>query len=154
MHLGDFQTVGILHRLRIDFRTPNYRDLSGETPQRIPGRDRAGIGEGACHYRARAAKIRIAGDDDIGPPGKRPAQRHEGLATHHHRFAHRHRLEALLVPLQAPRNRAMRADHAVVGHRNDQDDFHQRAPCASAASAGPPIRHTVHSSIRTAPSDL
>ena len=46
------------------------------------------------------------------------------------------------------------ANHAVIGDRDDEDDFHQRIPSASAISAGPPSRQVVHSSIRTAPSDL
>ena len=45
MHFGNFQAAGQGHPLRIDLRAANYGDLSGETPQCVTMRDRAGIFE-------------------------------------------------------------------------------------------------------------
>ena len=43
MHFGYFEAIGIIDPLHINFSAADDRDLSGETPQRIAGRDRAGI---------------------------------------------------------------------------------------------------------------
>ena len=61
--------------------------------------------------------------------------------------------------LATPDLAALNATHgtaflAATGDGNDEDHLHQRFPCASVVSAGPPTRHTVHSSINSAPSDL
>src|SRR2546429_2137620 len=60
---------------------------------------------------------------------------------------HRHRLHALHVGFQPPRDRAFGPDHAIVGDRDDAPDLHQRASFASASRASPLPRHPVHSSI-------
>ncbi len=58
------------------------------------------------------------------------------------------------VGFQPPRNRAAGADDAVLRNRDDEDDLHQTR-FRQAASARPPVtRHSVQSSIITAPSDL
>ncbi|OIQ64028.1 hypothetical protein GALL_544240 [mine drainage metagenome] len=124
MDFGDLQTVGAPHPLRVDFRAADHGDFSDETPQRIAGRDRAGVRERGCHDRAGAAKIGVAGENDIGSSGQGSAQRDEGLAAHHDRLAHGHRLEALQIGLQPPGYRPARADHAVVSYGHNEDDFH------------------------------
>ena len=43
-----------VHPLRIDFRAADDRDLSGETPQRIAGGDRPGVGKGSGDHGAAA----------------------------------------------------------------------------------------------------
>ena len=123
MYFGNFQAVGDVHPLRVDFRATDHGDLSGETPQRIAQSDRAGVREGGRHHGTGGAKAWIARDDDIGSAGKRPAQRNESLAAHHDGLSHRHGLQALLIGFQPPRYRAARADHAVLGGRDDEDDF-------------------------------
>ncbi len=58
------------------------------------------------------------------------------------------------VGFQSPRDRVAGADDAVLRDRDDEDDLHQDALPASRVSAGPVTRHSVQSSIMTAPSDL
>ena len=61
MNFGDFQTVGASQPLRVDFRTPNDGNFSGETPQRVAGRDRAGVRQRSRDDRARARENRHRG---------------------------------------------------------------------------------------------
>jgi len=91
---------------------------------RVAGGDRFCIREGTGNHDAIGAKVRIAGDDDIGPSRKRPADRDEGLAPHHHGLADRQRLEARQVGFQPPRHATARPDHAVLRDRGNENDFH------------------------------
>ena len=70
-----------------------------------------------------AGKARIAAHHDVGPAGKRLADRKIGLAAHHHRLAHGERLEALEIGALPKRQRIVAADHAVVGDGGEQDDL-------------------------------
>ena len=58
---GQFQAVGDIHPLRVDFGAADHGDLSGETPQRVAGRNRARIRKRGRHHRARSAKARHRG---------------------------------------------------------------------------------------------
>ena len=99
---GDFQPVGNVHPLRIDFARRRSIAISvakrrSASPVAIA---RASSKECRDHGAGRA-KCGIARHHDIGASGQRPADRDEGLATHHHRLAQRQRLEALPCRISA-----------------------------------------------------
>ena len=54
VHLGNFQPVGIVHPLRVDFSTADHGNFSGQTPQRVASRNRAGVQRAMWSPRLRA----------------------------------------------------------------------------------------------------
>ena len=73
--------------------------------------------------RAGRRPVGVAGEDDVAAAGQQCGKALEGLAAHHHRLAHGHRLEALEVGRKVPDELAAAADHAVVGAGEHQDDL-------------------------------
>ena len=115
------------HPLRVDFRAADHGDFSDRTPQRIAVATARAASSEVVTTAPAARKSASRVTTMLVRSGQRPAQRGEGLAAHHDRLAHRHRLEALHVALQPPGDRAAGADHAVVGDRDDEHDLHHGA---------------------------
>ena len=72
------------------------------------------------------AEVSVARDDDVAPPGQRPADRLPGLSAHHDRRAEGDLLEAAQVVRQADEQAAAMADAAVAGNDGDQADGRKR----------------------------
>ena len=67
--------------------------------------------------------IRGARQHDVAATGKQARQAFERLAPHDHRRTRGELLEAAKIGRQVPGERATFSDHAIIGARNDEDNF-------------------------------
>ena len=89
-----------------------------------------------CNLHSVRVPIRIAGEDDVAPPGEQAGKALEGLAAHDHRRAHGHFLEVPEVGRDVPGKGAVLADHAIVGAGDDEDDLGHTATGAAMCGWG------------------
>ena len=89
----DMQDIGKIDRLTVDFATADHADLIDAEISRTSARfGKRRFQRLDCNGTLRC-KNRVAADDDIGAPRKRPSDRGPGLAPHDHRLAERQRFE-------------------------------------------------------------
>lgn len=113
---GQIQAVGERDGLGVEVGAADEEDFVGGRTQGDGG------GNGGGDHAAVLAVIGVAGDDDVGAPGQRAAERFEGLAAHEDGMVQRQRLEVGEVFRQPPRQAVFDADDAVFGEGGDDTD--------------------------------
>jgi hypothetical protein len=89
-------------------------------------RDSQGVVEIAGHERFGVAclVVGLMTDNDGSPTGKWPPDGFPGLAAHKNRMTHGEPLEPAQIGGQVPGEFAVAADHAIIGHGNNDGQLH------------------------------